>query len=318
MKNFNKDDFDPKEAREARKAELEEISEKLEQGILNVYEGDNYKDYLKFCSKLPRYSINNQILIMMQRPDATMCQSFNGWKSMGRTIKKGEKGIRILAPAPFKIEKERVKKDSFGQSVLDANGEEVKEKVQVMVNSFKPVSTFDVSQTEGDELPKIGVEELLSDVDGYEMILESFKEIIPVPVTFEDIRSGAKGYFNTEENRIAIKEGMSESQTIKTLIHEASHQALHSKDSLSPIDKKTKEQKEVEAESVAFIVCSHLGIDTSDYSFGYLAGWSSGKDIKELKESLETIRKCASDFITKIDDLLLKKEKEKEEEVELD
>ena len=134
MKNFNKDEFDPKEAREARKAELEEISKKLEEGVLNVYEGDNYNEYLKFCSKLPRYSINNQILIMMQRPDATMCQSFNAWKSVGRTIKKGEKGIRILAPAPFKIEKERVKKDSFGQSVLDANGEEVKEKVQVMVN----------------------------------------------------------------------------------------------------------------------------------------------------------------------------------------
>ncbi len=310
MKNFNKDDFDPKAAREARKAELEDISKRLEEGVLNVYEGDNYKEYLKFCSKLPKYSINNQILIMMQRPDATMCQSFNAWKSMGRTIKKGEKGIRILAPAPFKIEKEKTS--------INETGEEITEKVEVMINSFKPVSTFDVSQTEGPELPSIGVEELLSDVDGYDMILESFKEIIPVPVTFEDIQSGAKGYFNTEENRIAIKTGMSEAQTIKTLIHEASHQALHSRDRLSPVDKKTKEQKEVEAESVAFIVCSHLGIDTSEYSFGYLAGWSTGKEVRELKDSLETIRKCASDFITKIDDLLLKKEKEKEEEVELD
>ena len=167
MSDFDKSTFDPKAAAEARKAEMEAISNKLEQGVKDVFKEQNFKDYLNFCAKLPRYSVNNQLLIMMQKPDATMCQSFTGWKEMNRNVKRGEKGIRILAPAPYKMDKEQDKKDSFGKPILDKDGEPVKETVEVTVNAFKPVSTFDISQTEGEPIPQIGVEELVGDVEGY-------------------------------------------------------------------------------------------------------------------------------------------------------
>ena len=232
MSDFDKSTFDPKAAAEARKAEMDEMAVKLEQGVKDIFEGENHKAYLDFCAKLPRYSVNNQILIMLQRPDATMCQSFSGWKDMNRFVKKGEKGIRILAPAPYKMDKEQDKKDSFGKPVLDKDGEPVKETVEVTVNAFKPVSTFDISQTEGEPIPQIGVEELVGDVEGYASLIEAIKETVPVPIEFENIESGAKGYFHIEDNRIAIQEGMSEVQTVKTMIHEAAHQALHSKEAM--------------------------------------------------------------------------------------
>lgn len=297
--------YDKEEAKEARKAELDEISEKLEKGIKAVFEGENYKKYLEFCSRFPKYSINNQILIMLQRPDATMCQSFTAWKNINRSVKKGEKGIRILAPAPFTIEKEKEKHDEDGNWILNSNGEPEKETVKIVINAFKPVSTFDISQTEGDPVPELGIDELKGDVKDYDSLLRIIKDIVPVPVEFEDIKGGAKGYFNTEENRIAIKSGMSEVQTIKTLLHEASHQALHSKEAEKKDDKpKSTAQKEVEAESVAYIVCKYLGIETSDYSFVYLATWSKDQEVPELRASLDTIRKTSSDMIEKIKDKL--------------
>ena len=303
MADFDKSNFDPKAAAEARKAEMEEMTTKLENGVKNIFEGDNYKDYLKFCAKLPRYSVNNQILIMMQKPDATMCQSFSGWKEMNRHVIKGEKGIRILAPSPYTMEREQEKMDASGKPVLDKNGEPVTETVEVTVNAFKPVSTFDVSQTEGDPLPSLGVNELTASVDGYETLLAAIKEVVPVPISFEEISTGAKGYYQVEEDRIVVQAGMSEAQTVKTILHEASHQALHSKEAMDKSgEPKSKNQKETEAESVAFVVCQHYGIDTSDYSFGYVASWSEGKEVPELKASLDTIRKTASDLITKIDD----------------
>lgn len=296
-------DFDPKAAAEARKAEMDQMTEKLEAGVKDVFQGDNFRQYLDFCAKLPRYSINNQILIMMQRPDASMCQSFTGWKEMGRFVKKGEKGIRIMAPAPYKMEREQDKIGADGKPVLDKDGEPVKEVVEVKVNAFKPVSTFDISQTDGEPVPQVGATELLGSVEGYTTLFEAIEKVVPVPITFEQIESGAKGFYSLEENRIAIQEGMSEVQTVKTALHEASHQALHSREAMdSSADKKSRNQKECEAESIAYVVCQHYGIDTSEYSFPYVATWSADKDVPELKASLETIRRTASDLITKIDE----------------
>ena len=315
MSDFDKSTFDPKAAAEARKAEMEAISNKLEQGVKDVFNGQNFKDYLNFCAKLPRYSVNNQLLIMMQKPDATMCQSFTGWKDMNRNVKRGEKGIRILAPAPYKMEQEQDKKDSFGKVVLDKDGEPVKETVEVTVNAFKPVSTFDISQTEGEPIPQIGVEELVGDVAGYATLIEAIKEVVPVPIEFEDIQSGAKGYFHIEDNRIAIQEGMSEVQTVKTMIHESAHQALHSKEAMEhSADKKSQNQKETEAESIAYVVCQHFGIDTSEYSFPYVATWSADKEVPELKASLDTIRSCSAKLIVSIEEKIKEKELATEKE----
>ena len=295
--------FDPKAAAEARKAEMEEITSKLEKGVKDIFDGANYQQYLNFCAKLPRYSVNNQILIMMQKPDATMCQSFTNWKEVNRHVRKGEKGIRIMAPAPYKMQKEQEKVDASGKTVLDKDGEPVKETVEVTINAFKPVSTFDVSQTEGEPIPSPGVDELTGSVEGYETLLAAIKEVVPVPISFEQIDSGAKGFYHLEENRIVVQEGMSEAQTVKTLLHEASHQALHSKEAMdSAGEKKSKNQKETEAESVAYVVCQHYGIDTSDYSFPYVATWSADKEVPELKASLDTIRRTASELIVKIDE----------------
>ena len=295
--------FDPKAAAEARKAEMEEITSKLEKGVKDIFDGANYQQYLNFCAKLPRYSVNNQILIMMQKPDATMCQSFTNWKEVNRHVRKGEKGIRILAPAPYKMQKEQEKVDASGKTILDKDGEPVKETVEVTINAFKPVSTFDVSQTEGEPIPSPGVDELTGSVEGYETLLAAIKEVVPVPISFEQIDSGAKGFYHLEENRIVVQEGMSEAQTVKTLLHEASHQALHSKEAMdSAGEKKSKNQKETEAESVAYVVCQHYGIDTSDYSFPYVATWSADKEVPELKASLDTIRRTASELIVKIDE----------------
>ena len=315
MAEYDKSTFDPKAAAEARKAEMEEMTTKLEQGVKDIFTTAGYKDYLNFCAKLPRYSVNNQILIMLQRPDATMCQSFTGWKEMGRFVKKGEKGIRILAPSPYKMQKEQEKTDPSGKPIVDKDGEPVKETVEITVNAFKPVSTFDVSQTEGEPIPTLGTSELAGTVEGYNELFEAIKEVVPVPITFEDIPSGAKGYFHLEENRIAIQEGMSEAQTVKTAIHEAAHQTLHSKGAMDASgEKKSKNQKETEAESVAYVVCQHYGIDTSDYSFAYVATWSADKEVPELKASLDTIRKTASDIIVKIDEKLQARDSVKEVE----
>lgn len=295
--------FDPKAAAEARKAEMEEITTKLEKGVKDIFDGENYQAYLNFCAKLPRYSVNNQILIMMQKPDATMCQSFTNWKEANRFVRKGEKGIRIFAPAPYKMQKEQDKMDASGKAILDKDGEPVKETVEVTINAFKPVSTFDISQTDGEPVPTPGVDELTGSVEGYETLLAAIKEVVPVPISFEQIDSGAMGFYHLEENRIVVQEGMSEAQTVKTLLHEASHQALHSKEAMdSAGEKKSKNQKETEAESVAYVVCQHYGIDTSDYSFPYVATWSADKEVPELKASLDTIRRTASELIVKIDE----------------
>ena len=290
------------ESREKQAEQFKEITDKLEQGVSDVFSSDNYKQFLDTMAKFPRYSVNNNILIMMQKPDAQMCQSFTGWKEMGRFVKKGEKGIKILAPAPYTIQREQTKLDDRGNPMLDKDGEPIMESVEIKVNAFKVVSTFDVSQTEGKELPTLGVDELTGGVDGYGTFMEALKEVCPVPMTFENIEGGAKGFYSQTEKRIAIQEGMSEAQTVKTAIHEMAHQKLHAIENHGP--KQTRGSKEVEAESVAYTVCQHYGIDTSDYSFSYVAGWSEGKEMPELKASLDTIRRAASEMITAIDEKL--------------
>lgn len=295
--------FDPKQAAENRRQELKDITEKLEKGVSEIFTSEKYQELLNTMAKFPRYSLNNNLLIMMQKPDATLCQSYTGWNKMGRFVKRGEKGICILAPAPFKMEREQNKLDDKGRAVLDQDGEPVKEKTEISVNAFKPVSTFDISQTDGEPLPEIGVSELAGEVKDYQTFFDAVCKASLVPVAFENIQSGAKGYFHTEENRIAIKEGMSEIQNVKTVIHEMAHAKLHNLEAQQMKEgKQSRNSKEVEAESVAYTVCQHYGIDTSDYSFAYVATWSQGKEMPELKESLNTIRQAASELITSIDE----------------
>jgi len=304
-KTYRNDNFDPKAAAEARKQEMDALMTKLEAGVKDVFKSEHFKTYLQFCARLPRYSLNNQLLIMMAKPDATMCMSFNNWKEMGRSVKKGERGIRIMAPAPYKMMQEQDKKDSFGAPVLDKDGEPVKEMVEVEIHAFKPVSTFDISQTEGEPVPTLGVDELVGSVDGYKDLFDAIVQVAGIPVEFEKIDSGAKGYYNMQENRIAIKEGMSEVQNVKTALHELSHSKLHSREKYDEsAEKKSSNQKETEAESVAYICCAHYGLDTSEYSFPYLAGWAGDQDTTCLRASLETIKGTACDIIRKVDEIL--------------
>ena len=289
------------ESRDKRADELHQITDKLEKGVKDVFQSDKYKQFLNVMAKFPRYSVNNTMLIMMQRPDAQLCQSFTGWKQMGRYVKKGEKGISILAPAPYKIEREQTKLDDKGRPVFDADGEPVKEKVEVTIRAFKVVKTFDLSQTDGKELPTIGPSELVGNIEGYPKLLQALQEISPVPVSFELIDGDAKGFYHLEDKKIVVQDGMSEVQTIKTLLHEMAHEKLHDKDNVPEAKDISRNGKEVEAESVAYVVCQHYGINTSDYSFSYVAGWTEGKETPELKASLDKIRQTASEFIYQID-----------------
>ncbi|MGN1382756.1 MAG: ArdC-like ssDNA-binding domain-containing protein [Eubacterium sp.] len=289
---------------------VKSITDQLEAGIKALFESDSFRQYLQTMSKFHDYSLNNTILIAMQKPDATLVAGYTSWqKQFGRQVQKGEKGIRILAPTPYKKRMEVEKKDPDTGAVLKRpDGTSEKETKEVLIPAFKVVNVFDVSQTDGKPLPSLGVNELTGDVAQYEMFFEALKHTCPVPIRFEQIEGGAKGYFHTKENRIAIQEGMSQVQTIKTAIHEMTHQALHSVASETKPDSKmpklTRNVMETEAEAVAFTVCSHYGIDTGDYSFPYLVAYSSGKSTPELKASLDKIRRTASEMITSIDEEL--------------
>lgn len=292
------------------KQKVQEITDKLEEGLKELFESEKYKAYLSTMSKFHNYSFNNTLLIAMQKPEATLVAGYKAWqKNFERHVNKGEKAIRILAPAPYKIKEERDKLDPVtGEMMFDENGMPQKEQVEVTIPAFRAVSVFDVSQTDGKPIPELEAQELLSTVEGYEDFVQALMNVAPVPIGFEDIPGDSKGYFHTEEKRIAVQENMSESQTLKTMVHEVAHSMLHNKeinrDDLMEAPVKDRNTKEVEAESVAYTVCQHFGIDTSDYSFGYIAGWSSGKDMKELKSSLDTIRKTASELITGIEGAL--------------
>ena len=302
--------FNNKETTEARKDALKDITEQLEKGITDMMNSDDFKKYLTTMSRFHNYSLNNTILIAMQKPDATLVAGFTTWKNkFSRNVIKGEKGIKILAPAPYKTKVPQPVLDENGKPVFDEKGEEKKEWVPVQVPAFKVVNVFDVSQTDGEPLPSIGVDELSGNVEEYNNIKDALINISQVPMEFIEINSGAKGYFSPSEQKICIQVGMSEAQTLKTMIHELAHSLLHDKEhqrveGLENTADKSRNNKEVEAESVAFTVCSYLGLDTSDYSFGYIAGWSSDKELSDLKESLNTIRTTANKVINDIENFL--------------
>jgi len=301
------------------KERLKEITDKLEQGIKDLFDGEKFKEYLDSMSKFHNYSFNNTLLIAMQKPDASLVAGFNTWKNkFGRHVNKGEKGIQILAPAPFKVQKEMEKIDEdTGLPMLDRKGNPIIEIVDVTIPFFKPVSVFDVSQTNGKALPSLGADELSGEVKDYEKFFEALKAVSPLPIEFEKITDGAKGYCDHANKRIAINEGMSELQNVKTAVHEIAHAKLHYRDLVKAdlTEAKDKKTMEIEAESIAYTVCQHYGIDTSDYSFGYVAAWGSGKEVTELKASLETIRATASEIINKID-VQIEKSREQEKEQE--
>jgi len=268
-----------------KREQLKEITEKLEIGVKELLNSDKYKEYLTFLSKFHNYSFNNSLLILLQYPSASLVAGYETWRTKHkRYVKKGEKGIKIIAPAPIKVK------------MKSENDEEADKEILL----YKAVTVFDIAQTEGAELPIMQAQELTASVENYKYYFAKLEKISPCPIVFEKIEGGAKGYYNEKENKIAINEGMSELQTLKTLIHEISHAMLHNSEEAKKRDKKpSRNAKETEAESIAFTVLSYLGMDTSDYSFLYLASWGGG-DLKEFKESLEIIRDTAAKLINAI------------------
>lgn len=267
------------------KEKVKELTQQLEAGIQDLYASGRYAEYLSMLSKFHNYSYGNVMLILLQCPHASMVAGFQTWKKeFSRNVRRGERGIKVLAPCPVrhKIEQE---KDTVA-------GGPSSEPEDIYIPYFKAVTVFDISQTEGKELPAQIVTELTDTVNGYENLFNSLVEYVGLPVTIEALPDSTKGCFYRGEQRIALRPDMSQSQTIKTLVHEITHAKLH-----NDSEKRDRSQKEVEAESVAYIVCNHLGIDTSDYTFGYVAGWSKNKALPELKASLDVIRSTAAAMI---------------------
>lgn len=263
---------------------IKEITNKLEEGVKRFANSDEYKEYLQFMAKFYSYSFNNSFLIWLQNPMASLVAGYKTWQTkFKRQVRKGEKGITILAPCPHKYQKEVLAEDGTVESK------------EVSWMGFKAVKVFDISQTDGEEVPSSGVKELSGNAEGYEELMQKLTDYAKIPVEYMDIETGAKGYFSPKEKKIVLKSGMSQLQTLKTMIHETAHSKLHGDDGeQSNADRNTME---VQAESVAYTVCSYLGLDTSDYSFGYVTGWSTGKEVKELTESMEVIRKTAQEII---------------------
>ena len=287
-----------------RKQQMKEITERLEQGVKDIFTSEMYTTYLHTMAKFHDYSFNNTLLIAMQRPDATLVAGFQAWKNkFNRYVKKGEKGIQIIAPAPIKEveEREKIDKDT-GLAVLNENGEPEMERVEYVIPRFRVTTVFDVSQTDGEPLPLLEVNELTASVKDYALITAAIEQVSPVPIRFAEIEGEAKGYYSDIDKEICIQTGMGESQTVKTMLHEVAHAMLHNSDLMKQNgEEKDRLTKETEAESIAFTVCSALGIDTSDYSFPYVASWASGKELKELKDSMDTIRLTAADFLEKLE-----------------
>ena len=292
---------------------MKEITDRLETGIQELFDSDRYKAYLTTMAKFHNYSFNNTLLIAMQ--GGQLVAGFNKWKdTFHRTVKKGEKGIKILAPAPYKVKQKMEKLDEQGKPILDKDGKPLTEEKTVQIPAFKVVSVFDVSQTEGEPLPSIAVNELSGSVQDYQDFFKALEQSSPVPIGFEDIEGGAHGYFHLLDKRIAIQEGMSQLQTIKTAIHEIAHAKLHAIDPTDPeqTNRPDSRTREVQAESVAYAVCQHYGLDTSEYSFGYVAGWSSGRELAELKASLGIIRSAAHELISALDEHLAELRQQRE------
>ena len=292
---------------------LQEITAGIEQGIKELFESEKYMRYLSVMSKFHRYSVNNTMLIYMQKPEATLVAGFNKWKNQfARHVKKGEHGITIIAPTPYKKKIEEMKRDPDTHApILDADGKAVMEEKEIEIPMFRPVKVFDVSQTDGKPLPELA-SSLSGTVPHYEAFLEALRRSAPVPIEFEPMSADMDGYFSSDRQRIAIREGMSEVQIVSATVHEIAHSKLHNRqkmqetsaagdntaDQPKPKDRNTEE---VEAESISYAVCQYFGIQTGENSFGYIASWSKGKELKELRASLETINKTSCELINDIE-----------------
>lgn len=288
-----------------REERLKDLTDRLETGISEFMNSEGYQNYLRVMSQFHRYSVNNTILIAMQMPEATHVASYTAWQNkFHRQVTRGQKGIQIIAPAPLKRTVEQEKTDpATGEVMRGADGQPEVEEVTRLIPRFKPATVFDISQTVGEPLPELGINELTADVDRYEIFMEAIKSVAPVPIRFDEIRGGAKGYYDNVNKEIVIQSGMGELQTMKTAVHETVHGLLHDRDLMkSEGIEKDKQTIEVEAESSAFVTLSYFGLDTGeDYSFPYISSWSSSLEAKELKASLDTIRKTASELITGIE-----------------
>ena len=281
--------------------DMDSIMQNLETGVSELFTSERYQEYLKTMSKFHNYSFNNTLLIAMQRPDATLVTGYRNWQSMGRQVKKGEKGITIIAPAPIKRKKEQAVLDQDQKPVIGPDGKPKTEEVEITLPCFKAITVFDIEQTTGEPIQTLAPEILTAAVEDYDLFLEAIREISPVPIRFDTIDGTANGYYHNLDKEIVIKKDMSQSQTLKTAIHETAHARLHDREIMeSQGIEKDRLTKEVEAESVAYCVCSAFELDTSEYSFPYIAGWSSGKEMRELKSSMDVIRKTAGEMIDEL------------------
>lgn len=290
-----------------RQEVLKDLTEQLEKSIQDFMESEKYKTFLSSMAKFHNYSLNNQILIAVQKPDSTLCAGYTTWQKQNRYVKKGEKGIRIICPAPYKKEylKDVIDKTT-GKPELLPDGKAKQEIVQKVIPFFKVGYVYDISQTEGQPLPEV-THRLKGDLDSdLKRLKEALLEVSPVPVAFQPVEGSANGFYSPTAGEIVVDSTLSEKQSLKTLIHETAHALLHNPEASS--SQSTRETKEVEAESVAYVVCQYFGLDTSDYSFGYIAGWSSGKGTPELKASLENIRNTSNEIISNVEQILTKEE----------
>ena len=289
----------------SNKERLKNITDSIEKGIQDLFQSDRYAQYLRTMSRFHRYSLNNTMLIYLQKPDATLVAGFNKWHDQfGRNVMKGEKGIKIIAPTPFKkkVERERLDPDTH-LPMLDADGKVITEEKEIQIPMFRPITVFDISQTQGRPLPQLAAD-LTGNVENYEVFMEALAKASPVPIYIRPISGGADGFFSREDQSITIREGMSEKQTVSAVVHEIAHSKLHNYPTAeedAPQQRKSRRTEEVEAESVSYAVCAYYGIPTGENSFGYIASWSEGKELPELKASLETINRTASELITAVD-----------------
>ena len=296
--------------------DMDSIMQSLESGVEELFTSNRYQEFLKTMAKFHNYSFNNTMLIAMQRPDATLVTSYKNWQSMGRQVMKGEKGITIIAPAPYKKMKEKEVLDENQRPIMGTDGKPKTEKVEVTVPHFKAVTVFDIAQTSGEPIQTLAPELLTAAVQDFDSFMQAIQKISPVPIRFDEIDGNANGYYHNADKEIVIKKGLSESQTLKTAIHETAHAKLHDKEIMESLGvEKDRLTKEVEAESVAYCVCSSFGLDTSDYSFPYIAGWSSSREMKEMKASMDVIRKTAGEMIDQLTEELeiILEEKQKTE-----
>lgn len=296
--------------------DMDSIMQSLESGVEELFTSNRYQEFLKTMAKFHNYSFNNTMLIAMQRPDATLVTSYKNWQSMGRQVMKGEKGITIIAPAPYKKMKEKEVLDENQRPITGTDGKPKTEQVEVTVPHFKAVTVFDIAQTSGEPIQTLAPELLTAAVQDFDSFMQAIQKISPVPIRFDEIDGNANGYYHNADKEIVIKKGLSESQTLKTAIHETVHAKLHDKEIMESLGvEKDRLTKEVEAESVAYCVCSSFGLDTSDYSFPYIAGWSSSREMKEMKASMDVIRKTAGEMIDQLTEELeiILEEKQKTE-----